>query len=159
MRRSPSAGCDPSAGQPRYAGTEETGRQPLSLRAFVFLRPCDTMIAIQPFPLSPRPVLPFSADAYFRDFVPSGKSRVKYLNIHPPQRIQIDTISHKQTLSNAKKASFAPLSTNKSTCYWLRTDASVPPYRRVRTVVVVRPYENTHLSPFFSPRTTPISDV
>ena len=63
------------------------------------------------------------------------------------------------TLSNAKKPSAGPVIPVKSTGDWLRTDASVPPYRRVRTVVVVRPYENTHLSPFFSPRTTPISDV
>ncbi len=98
------------------------------------------MIAFRPFPLSPRPVLPFSADAYFRDFVSSGKSRVKYLNIHPPQRIQIDTISHKQTLSNAKKASFAPLSTNKSTCYWLRTDVSAPSWSFVRTKTPTCPH-------------------
>ena len=33
----------------------------------------------------------------------------------------------------------------ESTYDWLRTDERLPSYRRVRTVVVVRPYENTHL--------------
>ncbi len=42
-----------------------------------------------------------------------------------------------------------------------RTDVSAPSWSfvRTKTVVVVRPYENTHLSPFFRARRGTISDV
>ena len=101
----------------------------------------------------------FSANAYFRHFVPIRKTSVKYFKIRPSERIRINVYSYNYTISNAKKASAAPVSTLKSTCDWLRTDERLPSYRRVRTVVVVRPYENTHLSPFFRDRRGTISDV
>ncbi len=63
------------------------------------------------------------------------------------------------TLSNAEKPSVEPIFTIESTCGWLRTDVSAPPYGRVRTVVVVRPYENNHLFPLFRARRGTISDV
>ena len=105
------------------------------------------------------PDLPFSGNAQIRKFVPIRKSRVKYFKIRSSEHIKINLYSHNYTVSNAKKASAAPISTVKSTCDWLRTDASAPPYRRVRTVVVVRPYENRHLSPFFRDQRSMISDV
>ena len=101
----------------------------------------------------------FSGNANFRNFVPSGKSRVKYFKIRPSERIKINTPSHNYTVSNAEKASAEPVFMVKSTCDWLRTDERLPSYRRVRTVVVVRPYENRHLSPFFRDRRGTISDV
>ena len=105
------------------------------------------------------PDLPFSANAYFRNFVPIRKTCVKYFKTRPSERIRINLYSHNYTVCNAKKASAEPIPTVKSTCDWLRTDASAPPYRRVRTVVVVRPYENSPLFPFFSDQTGMISDV
>ena len=95
------------------------------------------------------PDLPFSGNAYFRKIVPIRKLRVKYFKIRPSERIRINVSLHNYTVSNAKKASAEPISTSKSTCDWLRTDERLPSYGRVRTVVVVRPYENSHLSPFF----------
>ena len=105
------------------------------------------------------PDLPFSGNAYFRNFVPIRKTCVKYFNICPSERIEINLYSHNYTVSNAKKASAEPISTVRSTCDWLRTDERLPSYGRVRTVVVVRPYENSHLSPFFRDRRGTISDV
>ena len=90
----------------------------------------------------------FSANAHFRKIVPIRKTRVNYFKICPSERIRINCYSHNYTLSNTEKASFAPIFTSKSTYDWLRTDERLPSYGRVRTVVVVRPYENTHLSPF-----------
>ena len=58
-----------------------------------------------------------------------------------------------------EKAPFAPISTVESTYDWLRTDERLPSYGRVRTVVVVRPYENRHLFPFFRDRRGTIPDV
>ena len=101
----------------------------------------------------------FSGNAHFRDFVPSGKSCVKYFKIHPSERIEINRYSHNYTVSNVKKASDEPIFADESTGDWLRTDERLPSYRRVRTVVVVRPYENTHLSPFFRARRGTIPDV
>ena len=75
--------------------------------------------------------------------------RVKYFKARPSERIKINRYSHNYTFYNAEKASFAPIFMVKSTCYWLRTDERLPSYGRVRTVVVVRPYENSPLSPFF----------
>ena len=105
------------------------------------------------------PDLPFSGNAHFRKIVPIRKTRVKYFKIRPSERIRINLYSHNYTVSNAKKASVAPVSTLESTCDWLRTDERLPSYGRVRTVVVVRPYENTHLSPFFRARRGTIPDV
>ena len=105
------------------------------------------------------PDLPFLANAHFRKIVPIRKTRVKYFKIHPSKRIRINLYSHNYTLSNAKKAFSEPIFTIKSTCDWLRTDERLPPYRRVRTVVVVRPYENSHLSSFFRARRGTIPDV
>ena len=105
------------------------------------------------------PDLPFSANVYFRNFVPIRKTCVKYFKTRPSERIRINLYSHNYTVCNAKKASFALLFTLESTGDWLRTDERLPSYRRVRTVVVVRPYENTHLSPFFRARRGTISDV
>ena len=101
----------------------------------------------------------FSGNAYFRKIVPIRKTRVKYFKIRPSERTNINLYLHNYTVSNAKKASDEPIFADESTGDWLRTDASAPPYRRVRTVVVVRPYENTHLSPFFRDRRGTISDV
>ena len=101
----------------------------------------------------------FSADAYFRKFLPSRKSRVKYFKRLTSEYTKSNIRSHKYTFSNAKKASAEPIFTVRSTCDWLRTDASAPPYRRVRTVVVVRPYENNHLFPLFRARRGTIPDV
>ena len=67
--------------------------------------------------------------------------------------------SHKYTFSNAKKASAEPIFTIESTCDSLRTDERLPSYGRVRTVVVVRPYENNHLFPLFRARRGTIPDV
>ena len=105
------------------------------------------------------PDLPFSANAHFRKIVPIRKTCVKYFKIRPSERIRINVYSHNYTVSNAKKASAEPVSTHKSTCDWLRTDERLPSYRRVRTVVPTRPYENTHRSPFFRDRRGTISDV
>ena len=105
------------------------------------------------------PDLPFSANAHFRKIVPIRKTRVKYFKIRPSERIIINPYSHNYTVSNAKKASAKPIFRIKSTCDWLRTDERLPPYRRVRTVVVVRPYENSHLSSFFRARRDTIPDV
>ena len=105
------------------------------------------------------PDLPFSANAYFRKIVPIRKTRVKYFKIHPSKRIRINLYLHNYTLSNAKKAFSEPIFTIKSTCDWLRTDERLPSYGRVRTVVVVRPYENRHLSPFFRDQRSTIFDV
>ena len=105
------------------------------------------------------PDLPFSGNAHFRKIVPIRKTRVKYFKIRPSERIKINTHSHNYTVSNAKKASFALLFTLESTGDWLRTDERLPSYRRVRTVVRTRPYENNHLSPFFRARRGTISDV
>ena len=105
------------------------------------------------------PDLPFSGNAYFRKIVPIRKTRVKYFKIHPSKRLIINLYSHNYTVSNAKKASAEPVFMVKSTCDWLRTDERLPSYRRVRTVVPTRPYENTHLSPFFRDRRGTISDV
>ena len=95
------------------------------------------------------PDLPFSGNAHFRKIVPIRKTRVKYFKIRPSKRIEINSYSHNYTISNAKKTFAEPLFTVESTGCWLRTDERLPSYRRVRTVVVVRPYENNHLSPFF----------
>ena len=114
---------------------------------------------ISPVLTSHFPDSAFSGNAHFRNFVPSGKSCVKYFKIHPSERIGINRYSHKYTVSNAKKASFALLSTVESTGGWLRTDERLPSYRRVRTVVVVRPYENRHLFSLFRARRGTISDV
>ena len=105
------------------------------------------------------PDLPFSGNAHFRKIVPIRKTRVKYFKIRPSECIIINPYLHNYTVSNAKKASGKPIFRIKSTCDWLRTDASAPPYRRVRTVVVVRPYENSHLSSFFRARRDTIPDV
>ena len=98
------------------------------------------------------PDLPFSGNAHFRKIVPIRKTRVKYFKTRPSERIRMNIYSHNYTISNVEKASAAPVSTVESTYDWLRTDERLPSYRRVRTVVVVRPYENTHLSPFFDGR-------
>ena len=105
------------------------------------------------------PDLPFSGNAQIRKFVPIRKSHVKYFKIRPSECIKINRYSHNYTLYNVEKPSAEPIFTIRSTCDWLRTDASAPPYRRVRTVVVVRPYENRHLSPFFRDQTDTIPDV
>ena len=105
------------------------------------------------------PDLPFSGNAHFRKIVPIRKTRVKYFKTHPSKRIEINPYSHNYTVSNAKKAFAEPLFTVESTGCWLRTDERLPSYRRVRTVVVVRPYENNHLSPFFRDQRGTISDV
>ena len=105
------------------------------------------------------PDLPFSANAHFRKIVPIRKRRVKYFKIHPSKRIRIKLYSHNYTVSNAEEAFFALLFTLESTGDWLRTDERLPSYRRVRTVVPTRPYENNHLSPFFRARRGTISDV
>ena len=114
---------------------------------------------ISPILTSQFPDLPFSTNAQIRKFVPIRKLRVKYFNIRPSERIRINSSSHNYTLSNAKKASSAPIFTLESTCDCFRTDASAPPYRRVRTVVVVRPYENRDLSAFFSAQGSMIPQV
>ena len=101
----------------------------------------------------------FSTNAHFRKIVPIRKTCVKYFKIRPSERIRINVYSHNYTVSNPKKAFFALLFTLESTYDWLRTDVSAPPYRRVRTVVPTRPYENTHRSPFFRDRRGTISDV
>ena len=101
----------------------------------------------------------FSGNAQIRNFVPIRKTRVKYFKIHPSERIEINRYSHNYTVSNVKKASFALLSTVESTGGWLRTDERLPSYRRVRTVVVVRPYENSYLFSLFSDRRGTILDV
>ena len=101
----------------------------------------------------------FSTNAHFRKIVPIRKTRVKYFKIRPSERIKINCYSHNYTLSNAEKPSAAPIFTVESTCDWLRTDERLPPYGRVRTVVVVRPYENSHLFPFFRAQTGTIPDV
>ena len=105
------------------------------------------------------PDLPFSGNAQIRKFVPIRKTRVKYFKIHPSERIGINIYLHNYTVSNVEKASFALLFTVESTYDWLRTDVSAPPYRRVRTVVPTRPYENNHRSPFFRARRGMIFDV
>ena len=91
----------------------------------------------------------FSGNAHFGNFVPIGKLCVKYFKIHPSEGIEINRYSHIYTVPNAKKASAEPISTVESTCDWLRTDERLPSYGRVRTVVVVRPYENRDLFSFF----------
>ena len=101
----------------------------------------------------------FSGNAYFRKIVPIRKTRVKYFKIRPSERIRKNVYSHNYTVSNTKKASAEPVFMVKSTCDWLRTDERLPSYRRVRTVVPTRPYENTHRSPFFRDRRGTISDV
>jgi len=105
------------------------------------------------------PNLPFSGNAQIRKFVSIRKLCVKYFKIRPSEHIKINRYSHIYTLSNAGKPSAEPISTVESTCDWLRTDERLPPYGRVRTVVVVRPYENSHLSPFFRARRGMIPDV
>ena len=105
------------------------------------------------------PDLPFSGNAHFRKIVPIRKSRVKYFKTRPSKHIRMNIYSHNYTVSNAKKTFAEPLFTVESTGCWLRTDVSAPPYRRVRTVVRTRPYENNHLSPFFRDRRGTISDV
>ena len=95
------------------------------------------------------PNLPFSGNAQIRKFVSIRKLCVKYFKIRPSECIKINRYSHNYTLYNVEKPSAEPISTVESTCDWLRTDERLPPYGRVRTVVVVRPYENSHLSPFF----------
>ena len=114
---------------------------------------------VSPVLTSHFPDLPFSANAHFRNLVPIRKLRVNYFKIRPLERIKINRYSHNYTVPNTEKASAAPLFTVESTCDWFRTDASAPPYRRVRTLVVVRPYENSHLSPFFSDRRGTIPQV
>ena len=104
---------------------------------------------VSPILTSQFPDLPFSDNAHFRKIVPIRKMLVKYFKICPSERTKINPYSHNYTVSNAKKASSKPIFRVKSTCDWLRTDERLPPYRRVRTVVVVRPYENSHLSSFF----------
>ena len=101
----------------------------------------------------------FSGNAQIRKFVPIRKTRVKYFKRRPSEHIRINIRLYNYTLSNAKKLSSAPIHTVKSTCDWLRTDASVPPYRRVRTLVVVRPYENRDLFSFFRARRSTIPQV
>ena len=101
----------------------------------------------------------FSTNAHFRKIVPIRKTCVKYFKRRLSERIRINIYSHNYTVSNAKKASAEPISTLESTCDWLRTDERLPSYRRVRTVVPTRPYENNHLSPFFRARRGTISDV
>ena len=103
--------------------------------------------------------LAFSGNAHFRKIVPIRKTRVNYFNIHPSEYTKINPYSHNYTLYNAKKAFSEPIFTIKSTGDWFRTDASAPPYRRVRTVVVVRPYENSHLFSFFSDQRSMIPQV
>ena len=105
------------------------------------------------------PDLPFSGNAHFRKIVPIRKMRVKYFKTRPSKRIEINLYSHNYTVSNAKKAFAEPIFAVESTGCWLRTDVSAPPYRRVRTVVRTRPYENRHQSPFFRDRRGTISDV
>ena len=95
------------------------------------------------------PDLPFSGNAQIRKFVPIRKLRVKYFKIRPSEHIKINLYSHNYIVSNAKKAFAELLSTVESTYDWLRTDERLPSYGRVRTVVVVRPYENSHLFSFF----------
>ena len=114
---------------------------------------------ISPVLTSQFPDLPFSANAHFRKIVPIRKTCVKYFKIRPSERIIINLYSHNYTLYNAKKAFSEPIFRIKSTYDWLRTDERLPPYRRVRTVVVVRPYENSHLSSFFRARRGTIPDV
>jgi len=101
----------------------------------------------------------FSGNAHFRNFVPIRKSCVKYFKIRLSERIRINLYSHNYTVSNAKKASFAPIFTDESTGDWLRTDERLPSYGRVRTLVVVRPYENSHRFSLFSDRRGTILDV
>ena len=101
----------------------------------------------------------FSGNAHFGNFVPIGKLCVKYFKIHPSERIEINRYSHIYAVYNAKKTSAEPISAVESTCDWLRTDERLPSYGRVRTVVVVRPYENSHLSPFFRDQRGMIPDV
>ena len=105
------------------------------------------------------PNLPFSGNAQIRNFVPIRKSRVKYFKIRPSERIRLNMYLHNYTLSNVEKPSVEPIFTIESTGDWLRTDERLPSYGRVRTVVVVRPYENSHLSPFFRDQRGMISDV
>ena len=100
-----------------------------------------------------------SANAHFHRFVPIRKYRVNYFKKHPSERIKRNDYSHNYTVSNAEKPSAAPISTVKSTGDWLRTDERLPSYRRVRTVVVVRPYENSYLSPLFRARRGTIPKV
>ena len=101
----------------------------------------------------------FSGNAHFRNFVPIRKSCVKYFKIRLSERIRINLYSHNYTVSNAKKASFAPIFTDESTGDWLRTDERLPSYGRVRTLVVVRPYEASHRFSLFSDRRGTILDV
>ena len=101
----------------------------------------------------------FSGNAQIRNFVPIRKTRVKYFKIHPSERIEINRYSHNYTVSNVKKASDEPIFTDESTGDWLRTDERLPSYGRVRTLVVVRPYENSHLFSLFSDRRGTILDV
>ena len=105
------------------------------------------------------PDLAVSANAHFRKIVPIRKTRVNYFKERPSERTKINGYSHNYTVSNAEKASAAPISTVKSTGDWLRTDERLPSYRRVRTVVPTRPYENSHLSPFFRARRGTIPKV
>ena len=114
---------------------------------------------IPPILTSRFPDLPFSGNAHFRIFVPIRKSRVKYFKIRPSECTEINPYSHNYTVPNAKKAFAEPISAVESTCDWLRTDERLPSYGRVRTVVVVRPYENNHLSPFFRDQRGTISDM
>ena len=105
------------------------------------------------------PNLPFSGNAQIRNFIPIRKLRVKYFKTRPSEHIKINSNSHNYILYNIEKPSAEPIFTIRSTCDWLRTDASAPPYRRVRTVVVVRPYENSHLSVLFSAQRGTIPQV
>ena len=95
------------------------------------------------------PDLAVSTNAHFRKIVPIRKTRVNYFKERPSERTKRNDYSHNYTVSNAKRPSVAPIVAVKSTGDWLRTDERLPSYRRVRTVVVVRPYENSYLSPFF----------
>ena len=105
------------------------------------------------------PDLAFLPNAHFRNFLPSSEMHVKYFKIRPSECTEINPYSYNYTVPNAKKAFAEPISAVESTCDWLRTDERLPSYGRVRTVVPTRPYENTHLSPFFRARRGTISDV
>ena len=114
---------------------------------------------ISPILTSQFPDLPFSGNAHFRKIVPIRKSRVKYFKIRPSECTKINPYSHNYTVPNAKKAFAELLSAVESTCDWLRTDERLPSYGRVRTVVVVRPYENSPLFSFFRDQRGAILDV
>ena len=102
-------------------------------------------VAISPVFLSLFHDSGFSADAYFRHFVPSSA--------------QLNTLFKTRTSGQAsifipltQKRGCGPLRSVVPTRFHFRTDASVPPYRPIRTIVRTCPHEKRHqFCPFSLP--------